>query len=125
MLIVRDALVGISRFDDFQERLGISRNVLTQRLESLVGHGVLERIAYRESPVRYDYRLTEKGRDLWPVINAIRQWGDRWNAPNGAPVEVVHRRCGERINARQVCSSCGEELEYFDLAIERGPGAHR
>jgi DNA-binding HxlR family transcriptional regulator len=123
MLIIRDALVGFSRFDDFQERLGISRNVLTQRLESLVEHGVLERVAYQQAPVRYDYRLTDKGRDLWPVINAIREWGDRWHAPSGAPIELVHRRCGERITARQTCSGCGEELHYFDLSVERGPGA--
>ena len=89
MLIVRDALFGVSRFDDFQARLGISRSVLNQRLNHLVRHGVLERVPYQEHPPRYDYRLTPKGRDLWTVATAMRQWGDRW-AARGPLVETVH-----------------------------------
>src|ERR1700679_1578611 len=76
MLIVRDAFMGVTRFDDFQRRLGISRNILRQRLTSLVDHGVLVRVPYSEHPPRYDYRLTDKGRDLWPILTSIRQWGD-------------------------------------------------
>src|SRR5215207_8178729 len=96
MLIVRDAFFGVTRFDDFQRRLGIARNVLTARLDKLVEVGVLERVAYQERPRRYEYRLTAKGRDLWPVLNALREWGDRWTAgDDGPPLDLVHRACGE------------------------------
>ena len=83
MLIVRDVFLGVSRFDDFQRRLGISRNILQQRLARLVDAGVLARVPYSEHPPRYDYRLTDKGRDLWPVLTAMRQWGDRYARPVG------------------------------------------
>ena len=83
LLIVRDAFLGVTRFDDFQARLGISRNILTQRLNRLVDNGVLKRVPYSDHPPRSEYRLTEKGRDLWHVVTAMRQWGDRWAAPAG------------------------------------------
>ena len=78
LLILRDAFLGVRRFEDFVERLGISRNVLTIRLDRLVGAGILERHAYDEGRGRYDYLLTDKGRALWPVMTALRQWGDEW-----------------------------------------------
>jgi len=123
LLIVRDALLGVSRFDEFQERLGISRNVLNDRLTRLVGEGVLAKEQYQEHPPRYDYRLSDKGRDLWPVLNAMREWGDRWSAPNGAPTELVHRPCGEHVHVVPTCSACGEEIHQRDLQLVRGPGA--
>jgi DNA-binding HxlR family transcriptional regulator len=121
MLIVRDASLGVSRFDDFQSRLGISRNVLQQRLTHLVDHGVLERVAYQQHPPRHDYRLTDKGRDLWPVLAAMRQWGDRWAAPDGPPLEVVHRGCGHVMHVEPRCSECGEQLELRQLRAVPGP----
>jgi DNA-binding HxlR family transcriptional regulator len=124
MLIVRDAFLGISRFDDFQARLGISRNVLNQRLSHLVDEGVLERVPYQERPTRWDYRLTEKGRDLWHVITAMRQWGDRWAAPDGAPVQIVHKACGQVTEAVPTCSECGEALQVRAVRAVAGPG-HR
>src|SRR5690606_11883500 len=81
LLIVRDALLGVSRFDEFQERLGISRNVLNDRLGRLVAEGVLEKVPYQDNPPRSDYRLTDKGRALWTVVEAMREWGDRWAPP--------------------------------------------
>ncbi len=84
LLIIRDVFLGVTRFDEMQERLGISRNVLNQRLARLVSAGVLVKVPYSEHPPRFDYRLTDKGRDLWPVITAMRQWGDRHAAPDGA-----------------------------------------
>jgi DNA-binding HxlR family transcriptional regulator len=123
LLIVRDALLGVSRFDDFQRRLGISRNVLNDRLGRLVAEGVLEKVPYQERPVRHDYRLTEKGRDLWEVLDAMRRWGDRWTAPDGPPVQMVHRSCGEVTNAVPHCSACGEVLHQRDLKMVYGPGA--
>lgn len=122
-LIVRDAMMGVSRFDTFQSRLGISRNVLNQRLARLVGEGILERVQYEEHPPRFDYRLTEKGRDLWPILMAMRQWGDRWAAPNGPPVEVVHKDCGQVTQMVPVCSECGERLETGSLRNIAGPGS--
>jgi DNA-binding HxlR family transcriptional regulator len=123
LLIVRDVFFGVTRFDDLQERLGISRNVLNQRLNHLVEHGILERVPYQEHPLRYDYRLTERGRDLWPVMTAMRQWGDRWAAPDGPPIEIVHRTCGHRVDAVPTCSVCGEKLDARSVRAVAGPGA--
>lgn len=123
LLIVRDLFLGVRRFEQLQERLGISRNVLTERLERLVEHGVVERRPYQEKPVRHDYVLTEKGRALWPVLTALRQWGDAWYAPSGPPVELVHLACGERANAVEVCDSCGEPMDTRSVRAVAGPGA--
>jgi len=122
MLIVRDAFLGVRRFDDFQARLGISRNVLTQRLRHLVDHGVLERVLYSEHPPRHEYRLTDKGRDLWPVLTAMRQWGDAWEAPDGPPLLVEHRGCGHALDAVMTCATCGHRLGPRDVQVRPGPG---
>ena len=123
MLIVRDAFLGVTRFDQFQERLGISRNVLNQRLSHLVRAGVLDRTPYNERPMRYDYRLTKKGRDLWPVLTAMRQWGDAHAAPDGPPLVLVHRTCGHVVDAVMACSACGAPISARDVRARRGPGA--
>ena len=123
LLIVRDAFLGYTRFDQFQERLGISRNTLTARLNALVAEGVLERARYQEHPPRSEYRLTDKGRDLWPVLTAMRQWGDKHSAPAGPPLQIVHRACGHVIEAVPVCSECGEPLEAGAIRAIPGPGA--
>ena len=123
LLIVRDAFLGVTRFDDFQARLGISRNVLNQRLNHLVKNGVLRRVPYEEHPPRSEYRLTDKGRDLWHVVTAMRQWGDRWAAPNGAPLKMRHKACGHLSRAVPVCSYCGEPLDVRSVTGVPGPGA--
>jgi DNA-binding HxlR family transcriptional regulator len=123
MLVLRDVFMGVTRFDDIQERLGISRNILNQRLSHLVEAGVLERVLYSDRPPRYDYRLTEKGRDLWPVLTAMRQWGDRYAAPDGPPVTMTHKKCGQAVDAVMVCSACGDRLGSRDLRAHPGPGA--
>lgn len=123
LLIVRDAFLGVTRFDDFQARLGISRNVLQRRLERLVDEGIFERVEYQRKPPRFDYRLTSKGRDLWLVLTAMREWGDRWAMPNGPSVELEHRACGHRMLVAPTCSECGEEVTLRDLRARRGPGA--
>jgi DNA-binding HxlR family transcriptional regulator len=122
LLIVRDAFLGVRRFDDFQGRLGISRSVLNQRLAGLVEQGVLERVRYQDHPPRDEYRLTDKGRDLWGVITAMRQWGDAWAAPHGPPVEVVHIACGHPGEALFTCSHCGETLGPRTVRAVPGPG---
>jgi DNA-binding HxlR family transcriptional regulator len=122
LLIIRDAFLGVTRFDDFQRRLGISRNILQQRLARLVDAGVLVRVPYSEHPVRNDYRLTDKGRDLWPVITTMRQWGDRYAAPSGPPVQVAHKACGSTSESVLVCGTCGEPLGARDVTAVPGAG---
>jgi DNA-binding HxlR family transcriptional regulator len=125
MLIVRDAFLGVRRFDDFQSRLGISRNILTNRLTSLVAAGVLEKVPYQDRPLRHEYRLTAKGRDLWPVLTTMREWGDRWAAPSGPPLEVVHDACGHTMVLNHTCSACGEEVDSRSVRARPGPGANQ
>ena len=120
MLLIRDCFLGVRRFDEFQERLGISRNVLTQRLSKLVAAGVLEKQAYQDNPVRYEYVLTDKGRDLWPVLTSMRQWGDVHAAPQGPPVRVIHRGCGHAARLELHCADCGERVSYRDVRVEPG-----
>jgi len=123
MLIIRDAFQGVTRFDEFQARLGISRNILSERLDQLVSRGVLERRPYQEHPARYDYVLTDKGRDLWPVMTTLRQWGDQWEAPDGRPVLAEHRSCGHPLGAVLACEHCGGQLDHASVALSPGPGA--
>ena len=99
LLILRDVFLGVRRFDDFQERLDVSRTVLAGRLQRLVEEGILSRERYQERPERYEYVLTEKGLDLWPAINALRAWGDMYETPNGPPRLFVHEPCGTPIEA--------------------------
>jgi DNA-binding HxlR family transcriptional regulator len=122
MLIIRDAFLGVTRFEEFQRRLGISRNILQARLTSLVEAGVLQREPYSVHPPRDDYRLTAKGRDLWPVLTAMRQWGDVYAAPSGPPIEIVHAACGAPTTAVMVCGTCGEPLLPRDVKAVAGPG---
>ena len=125
LLIVRDCFFGITRFEDFLRRLGIARNVLATRLDTLVEHGILRREAYDEARGRYDYRLTDKGRALWPVLTMLRQWGDEWLiGPDDAPIELHHRACGNTTEAVLTCNCCGERLEGRDVRLAPGPG-HR
>lgn len=123
LLILRDAFLGVTRFDDFQARLGISRNTLNQRLNHLVDNGVLERVPYQDRPPRSEYRLTAKGRDLWHVVTAMRQWGDRWAATDGPPLKIRHTTCGRVVKAVVVCSHCGEPLDVRAVTAIPGPGA--
>jgi DNA-binding HxlR family transcriptional regulator len=123
LLIVRDAFHGVRRFEDFQRRLGVARNILTDRLQRLCSLGVFDRVRYQERPERHEYRLTDMGRDLWPVIIALRGWGDRHLAPAGPPVRLEHRDCGGAVVHRVVCADCGEALQPRDSLILPGPGA--
>jgi DNA-binding HxlR family transcriptional regulator len=123
LLIIRDAFLGVTRFDDFQARLDISRNILTQRLNHLVDNDVLTRVPYQDHPPRSEYRLTDKGRDLFQVVTAMRQWGDRWAAPGGPPLKMRHTACGHVVKALPVCSNCGEPLDVRGVTAIAGPGA--
>src|ERR1035441_8545881 len=108
LLIVREVLLGVRRFDQLQSDLGVARNVLQTRLTRLVDHGVLEKRRYQQRPQRYEYMLTEKGLDLWPTIVALMQWGDRHAAPAaGPPVLLEHRGCGGAVDGHRLCATCG------------------
>ncbi len=124
MLVVRNVFLGLRRFDEIQANLGIARNVLTTRLEKLVEVGVLEKRQYQERPVRHEYRLTEKGIDLWPVMAALMHWGDQHApAPGGPPVIVRHRECGGTMTPGFTCDACGASLGPRDVESLPGPGA--
>ena len=123
LLIVRDALLGVRRFEDFQRDLGVSRGVLTTRLQLLCDEGILERRRYQERPERFEYRLTDKGRDLWPVMMALVKWGDRHEAEHGPPRLILHRDCGGEVTDRLTCAKCGAELTVRDVETRPGPGA--
>ena len=122
LLILRDAFSGVRRFDDWQQRLGVARNVLAARLKSLVAHGVLETRLYSEHPPRKDYVLTRKGRDLRPVILALKAWGDQHvYGEGGGPLEIVHS-CGHELAPKMVCAACGEQVHGRDLTMHRRAG---
>ena len=122
LLLVRDAFFGVRRFDDFQRRLGLSRSVLTTRLNRLVEEGILETRQYESRPPRLEYLLTKKGADLFPVLVSLQQWGDRWSSPK-PPVVLRHRGCGKQTRPHLVCSACGERVSAADVSAEPGPGA--
>ena len=123
LLVIREAFLGTRRFEAFAERLDIARNVLTARLSRLVEEGVLDRVRYQERPERFEYRLTEKGIDLWPVVVSLLQFGDRYYAPDGPPVELIHKNCGGHVDAHRTCDTCGQRLTARDVTGRPGPGA--
>ena len=126
MLIVRNVFLGMHRFDDFQGNLGSARNVLSARLARLVDEGILQRHRHQQRPERFEYRLTEKGVDLWPVMVSLMKWGDR-HAPEeaGPPTLILHRGCGGQVDARFVCSDCGEPVDARSAEARPGPSAPR
>jgi len=123
LLVIRNAFLGTRRFDDFHASLGMTRHVLADRLARLVEAGVLVKVAYQERPARHEYRLTDMGRDLYPVLLALTGWGDRWlDEGRGAPVIYQHRRCGHLMRPTMVCSECGEALDPRQVTPMAGPG---
>lgn len=126
MQILRDAMNGVRRFDAFQRHVGLSAAVLADRLRKLVAAGVLETRAYREpgSRTRSEYRLTEKGWDLWPVMIALMQWGDKYAAdPEGPLLEVRHAECGAEVRAVVECPEDHTALTPREVAVRLGPAA--
>lgn len=121
LLILRDAFAGVRRFEQWQERLGVARNVLAARLKSLVGYGVLDKIQYSEHPPRCEYVLTPKGRDLWSVMVTMAAWGDRHVYSCGGPMNFVHDACGQQFSPQLVCEACGEPVGPADLTRQPGP----
>ncbi len=112
LLILRDAFRGVKRYEDFQSSLGIARNVLATRLTKLVDAGIMRRDPLPDHAGRHEYRLTDKGLDLQPVLLSLLRWGDRWATEPGAnpPLVLDHTGCGHDADPRLVCGSCGAEL---------------
>ena len=122
-LVLREAFFGVRRFSDFRRNLGIARNTLTDRLNRLVEQEVLVKQRVAETNEWEEYRLTEKGLDLYPVIVALMQWGDRWRAPEGPPLQLTHRGCGGELALELRCEGCGAPAGARDVTYEHGPGS--
>lgn len=124
LLILRDVFYGVRRFEALRSHLGISRKVLTGRLERLTDEGVLKKSLYQTKPSRSEYKLTSKGLDLIPVLLTIMNWGDKWmSGPGKTPVIFVHKDCGEETTPKLVCSGCGGDLNAHNIYPKAGPGA--
>jgi DNA-binding HxlR family transcriptional regulator len=123
-LVLRELFFGNRRFESIQAELGVASNVLSARLATLLEEGIVERRLYSERPERYEYKLTEKGLDLQPIILAVQAWGDRHAAPDGAPLDLVHLDCGHVAHALSTCDHCGGELHARNIRPEAGPGAN-
>ncbi len=122
LLIVRDAIGGARRFDDFKST-GIADNILSARLKRLVADRVLERRRYQQHPDRYEYLLTEKGRALGLVVAALRDWGKEWTSGRDISLRLVHSACGHEASVRMYCEECGRPLERGEIRAERpAPG---
>lgn len=124
LMVLRDCFLGVRRFEDFHARLGISRAIVADRLKRLVEEGVLRKAAYQDHPPRHEYRLTDKGLELHPVIMAIVGWGDRHYAGEaGRPLLHRHKACGCDFHMVATCSECGEPVGARDVDVRPGPGA--
>jgi DNA-binding HxlR family transcriptional regulator len=120
-LIVRDLFAGIHRFDELVHDLGISRNMLTDRLGTLIERGVVQADRYGDHVRRVDYTLTESGRELAVILMTLTTWGDRWQTPDGGP-PIRFRHHNHRCDPRIVCATCGEPVNAEDVGFRPGPG---
>ena len=123
LLVMREVLLGRRRFAELQRNTGIAKNILSDRLQTLVEQGVLERRQYSDSPEAHEYWPTAKGVDVAPVLVALLQWGDTYAAPDGPPRVYVHSACGHDADPRLHCSHCGERITARELKVRPGPAA--
>jgi DNA-binding HxlR family transcriptional regulator len=122
LIILRDCFLGVRRFDIFEQRLGITRHVLSDRLRKLVEYDILKKVAYQQKPLREEYRLTERGLDLHSVVLALVSWGDKHMADErGAPLLHRHKTCGHIMHPVTVCSECSKPITARDIEVEIGP----
>ncbi len=124
LVLLRECFMGVKKFADFQQNLGISKTIISERLKHLIDHGILEKVAYQQNPPRYKYKLTRKGLDIYPVFLSFARWGDVYCAgEKGVPLVYTHKSCGHQIHAVSTCSECGEPLDARDVMAQPGPGA--
>jgi len=118
LLVIRDAFTGVRRFEQWQERLGVARNVLAARLKTLVAHGILEPQVYSERPLRHEYVLTRKGKDLYTVLVSLHGWGSKYMYDDrDAGVVMVHKACGQPLDPGLACNCCGDKVERRDIEL--------
>ena len=121
LLVIREAFLGVRRFEQLQRNTGVARNILSDRLNTLVAHGVLRRELYQERPQRYEYRLTEAGLDLYPVLLSMMEWGSRH--VGGRAMRLTHKSCGATVMPHLACPECGEQVEARDMHAVRTDAA--
>jgi DNA-binding HxlR family transcriptional regulator len=122
MHVLREAFLGVRRFEDFRRNIGVARNILSDRLNTLVAEEILRRELYSEHPPRYEYRLTRKGVDLYGILVELMKWGNRWTPnPNGPGIVLRHSECGSVIEPVLACPDCGETVHAWDLEAIPGP----
>ncbi|MFW2001751.1 winged helix-turn-helix transcriptional regulator [Acinetobacter ursingii] len=122
MLILRNCFLGTRRFDDFQSHLGVTRHVLSERLKRLVEHDILVKTPYVDRQERFEYRLTEKGMELYPVLLSMANWADKWMDDGaGAPMLYHHKNCGKIFQPILTCSECGEEIQAKQVLAKPSP----
>lgn len=123
VLILRNAFLRMRRFEDFQANLGMTRHLLASRLKRLVDEGILARVPYQQAPLRHEYRLTVKGKALYPVLMALTAWGDVWmDKGAGPPLLYQHQTCGKHMHPVMVCSECHEPIDIHHVTPQPGPG---
>jgi len=122
LLIIRDLFRGVRRFEEIQRDLGIARNLLSNRLNHLVAHGIVDRVPYQHRPLRHEYRLTPKGVGLSPSLVALMHWGDTWCADAGPPTLLVHDTCRTPLDQIVTCPACDEAVHPHHIRSRPGPG---
>jgi DNA-binding HxlR family transcriptional regulator len=123
LLIMREAFYGVRRFEEFQRVLGLGRNILTLRLNTLVDEGLLTKVQYQERPPRHEYRLTDKGRDVYPILAAMATFGDKWLLGDTDPLVIFHHvTCDHDMHAVVTCSECAQPLDVRSVRARPGPG---
>ena len=127
MLIIREALSGYRRFEDFRERLGIARNILTRRLRHLEAHGILERVQYQDRPPRYEYVLTQKGKELGVALMALTQWGNKWKTAGDKPAPITFSSAisGAPLEVRIIDTATDESVYYKSVVVTPADGVAR
>ena len=123
LLVLREAFIGVRRFDQIRANTGLARNILSDRLNTLVANGVLRRVLYQERPERYEYRLTRKGVDLYPVLITLMEWGSRYGELEQPSIVLEHKSCGATMMPQLACPECGEPVTAHDVRALPGPGA--
>ena len=122
IMIVKELFLGQKRFDDFQMYTGMSPHLLSVRMKKLEKHGIVQRLAYQQHPARYEYRLTQKGIDLWPILVALKDWSARWGKwPEGEPLTIRHKACSHVTSLKVVCSHCDLPMNARDVRQEMSP----
>jgi len=126
IMIMKEPFLGQRRFDDIQTYTGMSPHLLSVRMKKLEKEGIVQRRAYQRLPTRHEYRLTEKGIDLWPILISLKDWSARWSRwPGGEPLNIRHKACGHLTSLKVVCSHCNEPISARDVTQEMSPAMVR